>query len=1768
MAVRCAEQHAVDDLMVSGRGEVWMVGVSVIISNIECSPFTVRGNLDGHGCQIQIIQSSHQSTSNLVLPLVGTSHNRRGIDIGIQMMNDGAADDESRQGVSISGVGPLFSFNTRRTLNCGMDMETSLLDSTLVNVSSSSDSSPSKQLFGSEVCQRMVGSCVSCCTNHDSGTGMMSPNMGGNLVCLNTSFSSCIRQLNEAKDFSFENRTQGDRLQTVTADVTSVSFTLCTFNSMTVSGSGWSGGAAVYLLNPSSSLTIKTCFFHKCSCKAQEDDGGAVYFECSETNRHPFSVSDSSFTECSAYNVTTSKNCGGSLSILNTSSISIDRCFFENSTAVYDGAMLLVSNAITISNSAFVECSSSDRAGGITIWSVTTLSLSFLKFRGCFSTGYNPNGKDIYFSNNSSIQITHDLIKFCDSTSGAPNVYFEIVARSDDTLVPQIDSTPTIKSVDVSFDEDDSEATVTIETEEAIKGTMHVLLDGSTVPRLVHVVFGQPSKVSTVGTVVVSSGAKGVLPVATYEHRKNAFASSLFPPPTVRKADSKLKDWNTTEIVLRGVSLEEGAYSMLVEKDGTEWSITLTRSNSTTLIGTAPLHPSTAVERLEWSTEYEVTKVTWMHLGEPTEEEVMLSNTIAFTTPDAPIRITLASCSLGGDQQKSALVTLTGVKLGGNMDYNLTVRKMEGSTPSGNPIVLSGTLSGGSSSISHSLSVVIFGNPDALISFGTKYLITLFEVVGSVLVVDSDVTFSVPAEPARLTTLDDSLQYSSDEKNATISLSGIGMEGYYNLTLSVNSSTSNNVTLLASFDEDGSGTVTAVLFDLSDPPIVDLSYNTRYEVVDVTQESNPVFFENGLVFTTIPVPSRLLSISVGDSAFGIDFVELSFSSVALPSEATFSLTLESVHSDGTTRHQKVVILETDQSRELTEHQAQLYPFETEAEKKKGQLKYDTKYKVVSFKSGDTTIHFEDSSTRIQTPMEPARIVRLDKRQLNSDRTSMIVWLKGRALVTRTGKVSLSNESSNWESSSDVVLVNNTLCTAEFAVGKEETSSLMKYGSSYTLKGIWTESSGFHVEDGITVVVPLPPKIKHIEFIFSNTLHTGCFVKLTGTDLIVGESLKITLNDSLSFIATVTSPTEAKSAELQIGWQTTLQHDTTYEITSIEAMNEDDGKTLFDPSISNTTGSPVRPFVIYVDSGSSSDSSLFCGDFDRPCSSIEVGWKIVEGIGLSSVSISIIHNTTLKEQIKLLSQHDVVIESGPSTKPELFVSPSSLSEMEGEGMVEVSGGRLWIPQVDVVVSDSPSLIFIRMIGGQLTMETCSLTGMSSSSAPNELEARAGLCLWESGILMLVNSKTIIKQTDLSHLSQGAINMKGGNLTIRTSSFDSNSPNFSSSPSLRHNIHCSEGGGIEVGSLSGGDGSSDTHPHLWLSSSECSLSGEDVNTNAPFFIPTLSSSSTSKLNKTSQTFDLRMEGTTLIPCSLFLEVFEKQKDGKEGKTIRIGLSEDSTDSFNETQIEMSLPVSSMVGFEKRLEWCGRVVYGLDETTTSFIIQKNSVDRAAQAARENMKWLIPLVVSLVCLLILIVIVVIICWRRKQKNQKTGKGINAKELDEEEATGMEVDQKMEETLPDKSIDHLISVKPTQPPNHTSDPTLTSAPTQHHFLEVLGESGQVEMVDWMKADTLFEVLHRPEKKKVIDKKGLSRQMTKGLIRVLGDYKTSGITTRFSPHWVLLTNNVVQLRLATISEGLEEGEQGTQNETQQDKKKVKQEESFSGKALGCEGRDS
>ncbi|KAK2947329.1 hypothetical protein BLNAU_17716 [Blattamonas nauphoetae] len=378
---------------------------------------------------------------------------------------------------------------------------------------------------------------------------------------------------------------------------------------------------------------------------------------------------------------------------------------------------------------------------------------------------------------------------------------------------------------------------------------------------------------------------------------------------------------------------------------------------------------------------------------------------------------------------------------------------------------------------------------------------------------------------------------------------------------------------------------------------------------------------------------------------------------------------------------------------------------------------------------------------------------------------------------------------------------------------------------------------------------------------------------------------------------------------------------------------------------------------------------------------------------------------------------------------------------------------------------------------------------------------------------------ITNTQLHDLGQGPINMKNGTVDIETSTFHNNGHPDSSFPSARQNIHCSDGGVVKVGSLLGGDGSSDTHPHLWIEADECKLSGDEIQTDHPLFIPTLSTKSACTLNNTEKAFEVSILGSTLIPCGLWLEVFEVENDAREGKSRKIELTDNSTLSFTETNITISLPQTSLDSLDSSLEWRGRLVFGEEQRTTEwFVIQKDSTSRMAQSVKDNMKWWIPLVVVLSCLLLALILVVVICHRCRSKSEETKTKLS-NELDQQE---MEV-EKMEEDVVPRSNNLVVSsdqysqassqqgsicneqaIQPTIVPHN-------AIPIQNR-VEAMSCGGEMKTVVVNKMDTLYERLHTS--KMVFDRRHVEQMIVRGMMQLMEKrHEETGL--RLSSHWVL-----------------------------------------------------
>ncbi|KAK2947349.1 hypothetical protein BLNAU_17736 [Blattamonas nauphoetae] len=288
---------------------------------------------------------------------------------------------------------------------------------------------------------------------------------------------------------------------------------------------------------------------------------------------------------------------------------------------------------------------------------------------------------------------------------------------------------------------------------------------------------------------------------------------------------------------------------VVVEKDqSTEISIPVSFSTNWVGGGEAVAYPSST---LQYSTAYSVLRMT------STTVPVSIPSTVTFTTPASPTRIISAFGSLDSKTGKEAEISLTGIGFPQSKDFTIIVRELDDlSQPTGSSIELSSSFAAEGSSTSHTMTTPIFGESSAKLQFEKSYVITDLSISGMSTVVDSDVTFIVPAEPSRLISID-LATYSNQDREVSVSLSGFKLSGTYWIVLESNTSIA-DVNVSVSFSESGIGELKGILYSKALPLSMNMTYDTLYKIVGMEDSSqNPIFFESGLTFFTMKEPARI-----------------------------------------------------------------------------------------------------------------------------------------------------------------------------------------------------------------------------------------------------------------------------------------------------------------------------------------------------------------------------------------------------------------------------------------------------------------------------------------------------------------------------------------------------------------------------------------------------------------------------------------------------------------------------------------------------------------------------------------------------------------------------------------------------------------------------------------------------------------------------------------------------------------------------------------------
>ncbi|KAK2953653.1 hypothetical protein BLNAU_11374 [Blattamonas nauphoetae] len=648
----------------------------------------------------------------------------------------------------------------------------------------------------------------------------------------------------------------------------------------------------------------------------------------------------------------------------------------------------------------------------------------------------------------------------------------------------------------------------------------------------------------------------------------------------------------------------------------------------------------------------------------------------------------------------------------------------------------------------------------------------------------------------------------------------------------------------------------------------------------------------------------------------------------------------------------------------------------------------------------------------------------------------------------------------------------------------------------------------------------------------NSINTFIRVQLSGSGL--SGRYSVTLNSGFSFAVTAQSSISAVSEEIALGWPDSLAFDTPFTIQSIVSTNTDSSIDL-DSTLTFTTPSKQDPLSLCVD-GERGETSRFCGESTRPCSSVEVAWAIVAQLGVRTPTIGIVDSTTLGSPIRISNGTVALLSSFGNVDPTLRI-PSSACEQVESGLIVVSSSTLEILDVEIVIDSlSPSFVLLSAQNSNLKLKEGSFVGPQSTPSSN-VELSEDICSWTSGIVQLNNCTTSISDTKLKHLFFGAVNMKAGSLTLGTCSFYDNSPNLSSFPSLHRNVHCSDEGHLEIEGLNGGDGTGDD-PSAWIVGEGCNLTGKESITKASFFVPSLiPKSCNSSYTAKTKTFLITLVGTTLIPCGLSLDVFEMSKEGKEGQRRSFELNLNSTTSFSEKEIVLSLSESSLPTFSKSLEWRGRLVFGYDvHSADSFLIQPNSSDRFSQAIRDNMKWWIPLVVVLSVLLLVLVAILFVCIRRKQR--KGGEETKQPLAEMEAQIEVKVDEDGFGSMVGEGSTKPIRALATGMDQSFGPPTKEGqamtreldADVTEMGVTVIGTGDGVgETRTLQKFETLYDRLHTTNRE--VNKKAMMESIVRGLQNAARINSTSQLFESLTSRWILIDSNErswLQLRTPSI----------------------------------------
>ncbi|KAK2947359.1 hypothetical protein BLNAU_17746 [Blattamonas nauphoetae] len=822
---------------------------------------------------------------------------------------------------------------------------------------------------------------------------------------------------------------------------------------------------------------------------------------------------------------------------------------------------------------------------------------------------------------------------------------------------------------------------------------------------------------------------------------------------------------------------------------------------------------------------------------------------------------------------------------------------------------------------------------------------------------------------------------------------------------------------------------------------------------------------------------------------------------------------------------------TSVSVDLGELDEVLYPFETNEEKRKQQMKFGVLYKVTSLRATGRSNSVLVGSVGVQMPVEPVRLTQIEVKDKTDTSMRLVVTGSGFVLKeTYTVEVSgvLTGSGSSNAHTRTFTLIGSgaTSATSSTLVLSDDDSTSLQFGQTYTVTKI---DNG--TEDGIVVgtpsfstpplsdVPPLPstPRITNIS-VDMNSQGTLLSIVFTGEHLPSDSTFDLTLNNTITLTVSFSSSTQGRSEVVMLGLDGGLDFGSTYSITDLSKGES----VIIADGIQISTPTKPSELTICVCSDDSGDSRMIRSGADvSTCLRIERAWNLASRLSIANTMMRIVKPASLSSPL-LVSSLPFKLTSGNMDQSLLSLSqPSSMTNSDGS-LLSISNGECGLTLLTITTSSSSSFVFISTQSSTLTIQTCSIEGTSSTKSNSE----GSICGWNTGFVHFVESKANLSAVTMKGLGSGGIVQKGGELTISSGIFSDNGKTNSSFPSARQNIHCEGEGKLTIDSLSKGDGTEE-QPSVWIDSNDCTLTGKQTVVSSPLFVPTLDSdTSSTNLEKKTNTMHFTVIGEMLVPCGLDEEVFEwDSSKSVKGGSAHLSLHSLATTKWTSTEIVGQVDLNTSLSFlNSSLDWRARLVFGDNRTTSnSFLfasassIGKGNMSQGGTVSK--MLWIIPIAVAALLAVAFLVVLVCLVRVRRDRKQKSDGLLSHQEMDAQNEADVEKVEIEDGILPNTAVSAPLSSQPPQ--NEFSDVSTGKMWT------LKCESDQTgEMVDVIELDgkehtatkvraltTLHSKLHK--EKSLLHPQLIQRHVAFGLSQVLSTLTTKDALTQLTSHWVL-----------------------------------------------------